>query len=94
LILGDLRLSPHSHNVTHKGKPVELTAREFDILRVLMAQPGKALSREEIMRFAWGPNTFLVPRVVDVHLGHLRVKLGPTGKKIETIPQVGYRIVP
>ncbi len=94
LILGDLRLSPHSHVVLYRGKSLELTLREFDILRVLLSHPGKALTREEIVRYAWGPNTFLVPRVVDVHLGHLRAKLGPVGRKIETIPQVGYRIVP
>jgi len=94
LALGELKLSIHSHKVLSKGKPVELTAREFDILRVLLTHPGKALTREEIVKFAWGPNTYLVPRVVDVHLGHLRNKLGPTGKKIETIPQIGYRIMP
>lgn len=94
LVMGDLRLSPHSHVVLYKGKPLELTLREFDILRVLLSHPGKALTREEIVRYAWGPNTYLVPRVVDVHLGHLRAKLGPMGRKIETIPQVGYRIVP
>jgi DNA-binding response OmpR family regulator len=94
LILGDLKLSLHSHKVLSKGKPIELTAREFDILRVLLSHPGKALTREEIVRFAWGPNTYLVPRVVDVHLGHLRNKLGPAGRKIETIPQIGYRMIP
>jgi DNA-binding response OmpR family regulator len=94
LILGDLKLSLHSHKVLCKGKPVELTAREFDILRVLLSHPEKALTREEIVRFAWGPNTYLVPRVVDVHLGHLRSKLGPSGRKIETIPQIGYRMIP
>jgi DNA-binding response OmpR family regulator len=94
LALGDLKLSLHSHKVLCKGKPVELTAREFDILRVLLSHPEKALTREEIVKFAWGPNTYLVPRVVDVHLGHLRNKLGPAGKRIETIPQIGYRIMP
>jgi DNA-binding response OmpR family regulator len=94
LILGDLKLSLHSHKVLYKEKPVELTAREFDILRVLLSHPEKALTREDIVKFAWGPNTYLVPRVVDVHLGHLRGKLGPAGRKIETIPQVGYRIMP
>jgi two-component system alkaline phosphatase synthesis response regulator PhoP len=94
LVMGDLKLSPDSHMVLYKGKPLELTLREFDILRVLLTQPGKALTREEIVRYAWGPNTFLVPRVVDVHLGHLRMKLGAMGRKIETVPQVGYRMVP
>ena len=94
LVLGDLKLSLHSHKVLYKEKPVELTAREFDILRVLLSHPEKALTREDIVKFAWGPNTYLVPRVVDVHLGHLRGKLGPAGRKIETIPQIGYRIMP
>ncbi len=68
--------------------------REFDILKVFLANPGKSLTREEIVKMAWGPNTTIVPKVVDVHMGHLRAKLGPEGKRIATVPQVGYKLVP
>jgi two-component system alkaline phosphatase synthesis response regulator PhoP len=91
LISGALRLSPESHETWCQGKPVALTLREFEILQALLSNPGKALSREQIVALAWGPSTAIVPKVVDVHLGHLRSKLGVEGKRIETVPQVGYR---
>jgi DNA-binding response OmpR family regulator len=89
---GILRLSPHSHEAWCKNKPLELTLREFDILQVFLMNEGKALTRDEIVKLAWGPSTAIVPRVVDVHVGHLRNKLGAEGRRIETIPQVGYKL--
>lgn len=91
---GHIRLSPAYHEVWCSEKPILLTLREFDILRVFLENAGKALTREDIVRMAWGPATAIVPKVVDVHVGHLRVKLGPEGKRIETIPQVGYKLIP
>ncbi|HVZ81064.1 MAG TPA: response regulator transcription factor, partial [bacterium] len=93
IISGKVRLSPTSHEVWCQDKPIALTLREFDILRIFLENPGKALSREEIVRLAWGPATAIVPKVVDVHVGHLRAKLGPEGKRVETVPQVGYKWV-
>ncbi|SRR5579871_1710587 len=91
---GNITLSPSSHEAWCVDKPLPLTLREFDILRVLLANPGKAFTREEIVKMAWGPATAIVPKVVDVHIGHLRVKLGPEGRRVETIPQVGYKLAP
>jgi DNA-binding response OmpR family regulator len=91
---GKIILSPSSHETWCADKPVSLTLREFDILRVFLANLGKALTREEIVKMAWGPATAIVPKVVDVHVGHLRLKLGPEGKRIETISQVGYKLAP
>ena len=91
---GKIRLSLDSHETWCSDKPVSLTLREFDILRVFLSNPGKALPREEIVRMAWGPATAIVPKVVDVHVGHLRLKLGSEGKRIETVPQVGYKLMP
>jgi len=88
---GRVKLSPTSHEVWCQDKPILLTLREFDILRIFLENPGKALSREEIVRLAWGPATAIVPKVVDVHVGHLRAKLGAEGKRVETVPQVGYK---
>src|SRR5581483_7311852 len=76
ILSGRVKLSPASHEVWCQDKPVLLTLREFDILRIFLENPGKALSREEIVRLAWGPATAIVPKVVDVHVGHLRAKLG------------------
>jgi DNA-binding response OmpR family regulator len=89
---GKINMSLASHETWCSEKPVSLTLREFDILRVFLSHPGKALSREEIVAKAWGPTTATVPKVVDVHVGHLRVKLGGEGKRIETVPQVGYKL--
>jgi two-component system alkaline phosphatase synthesis response regulator PhoP len=93
-VSGLLKLNTDAHEAWCKGKPVDLTLREFEILQVFLDNPGKALGRDEIVKLAWGPTTAIVPRVVDVHVGHLRNKLGAEGKRIETIPQVGYRLAP
>ena len=90
---GKIRLSPSSHEAWCSEKPVPLTLREFDLLRIFLSNPGKALTREELIKLAWGPTTAIVPKVVDVHVGHLRTKLGPEGKRIETVPQVGYKLL-
>ena len=94
IMSGAIRLSINSHEAWRGKEPVQLTLREFDILKVFLANPGKSLTREEIVKMAWGPNTTIVPKVVDVHMGHLRAKLGPEGKRIATVPQVGYKLVP
>lgn len=94
IISGEIVLSPSAHEAGCCGKTVPLTLREFDILRVFLSNVGKAFTREEIVKMAWGPSTAIVPKVVDVHVGHLRSKLGPEGKRIETVPQVGYKLVP
>lgn len=93
-VSGQLKLNADSHEAWCKGKQVDLTLREYEILQVFLDNPGKALGRDDIVRLAWGPTTAIVPRVVDVHVGHLRNKLGTEGKRIETIPQVGYRLAP
>lgn len=90
---GNIRLSPSSHEVWCLETPVPLTLREFDILRIFLSNPGKAMAREELIKLAWGPTTAIVPKVVDVHVGHLRTKLGSEGKRIETVPQVGYKLL-
>jgi DNA-binding response OmpR family regulator len=93
-VSGGLRLSEASHQAWRNDTPVNLTLREFDILAALAEHQGKALSREEIVGQAWGPSVFIVPRVVDVHIGHIRAKLGKLGKRIETVPQLGFRLAP
>ena len=69
---------------------VELTAMEFDLLRVLAEHAGMALSREQLLEKVWGTNYYGETRVVDVHIGHLRQKLGGEAV-IATVRGVGYR---
>jgi two-component system alkaline phosphatase synthesis response regulator PhoP len=92
LATGKLRLSKSTHEVWNDGKPVTLTLREFDVLRVLMEDEGRVLSREDIISRAWGPATSIAVRVIDVHISHLRAKLGKEGKRVETVPQVGFKL--
>ncbi len=94
IISGKIKLSSASHEAWSSDAPIQLTLREFDILRVFLLNPGKTLTREEMVRMAWGPATTIVSKVVDVHVGHLRAKLGAEGKRIATVPQVGYKLVP
>jgi len=92
-VAGKLRLSEESHEAWCGGKPLELTLREFELLAVLIGNPGKVLSRQELIAQAWGASTATVLKVIDVHIGHLRAKLGKDGKMIETVPQVGFKLV-
>ena len=70
--------------------PVELTSIEFDLLRALAENRGRVLSREQLLEKIWGAEYFGEMRVVDVHLGHVRQKLG-NESLIATVRGVGYR---
>jgi two-component system, OmpR family, alkaline phosphatase synthesis response regulator PhoP len=72
------------------GHPVELTAVEFDLLRVLAESRGRVLTREQLLEAVWGVTYYGEMRVVDVHLGHIRRKLG-SEKIVTTVRGVGYR---
>jgi two-component system alkaline phosphatase synthesis response regulator PhoP len=71
-------------------KPVELTAIEFDLLRALAENRGRVLTREQLLEKVWGGEYYGEMRVVDVHLGHVRQKLGDSDL-IATVRGVGYR---
>jgi DNA-binding response OmpR family regulator len=88
---GGLRLSRREHRAWLDGRELKLTLREFEVIAALASSPGEALTREQIIDRAWGPATVVVPKAVDVHVNHLRRKLGPAGASIQAVPQVGYR---
>jgi two-component system alkaline phosphatase synthesis response regulator PhoP len=79
-----------AHTVHMDGVPIELTSIEFDILRVLAENHGRVLTREGLLEKIWGAEYFGELRVVDVHLGHVRQKLGNEAL-ITTVRGVGYR---
>jgi two-component system phosphate regulon response regulator PhoB len=91
LVVGDLAINPGRHEVLVKGKPVELTHTEFQVLHFLARRPGWVFTRYQIVDGAQGEDTAVTDRSVDVHIVSLRRKLGACGKYIETVRGVGYR---
>jgi two-component system alkaline phosphatase synthesis response regulator PhoP len=85
-----VRIEPEAHRVWVDEQPVELTAIEFDLLKTLAENHGRVLSREQLLESVWGGTYFGELRVVDVHLGHVRRKMGEKNY-IETVRSVGYR---
>jgi two-component system alkaline phosphatase synthesis response regulator PhoP len=85
-----LRIDVAGRQVWMDDAPVELTAIEFDLLRTLAQNPGIVLSREQILEKVWGYEYYGEIRVVDVHIGHIRQKLG-SEEIIATVRGVGYR---
>jgi DNA-binding response OmpR family regulator len=80
--------------VSSNGAPVQLTYVEFEILRTLMAHPGRVYSRRMLLEVLWGSADFRDPRTIDVHVRHLREKLEPDSSHPEfilTVRSVGYR---
>ena len=91
-VMGDVALDNEAHTVTVKGKAVELTFKEFELLRCLMENPGKVFTRDMLLERIWGYDFGGETRTVDVHVRTLRQKLGDAGNLIETVRGVGYRI--
>jgi len=77
--------------VTVDAKPVKLTRREFELLRFLVENRNRVLSRDRLLERVWGYDRFIETRSVDVHVGRLRAKLGAAGQQIETVIGLGYR---
>lgn len=75
------------------GTPVRLTRREFELLRYLVENRNRVLSRDRLLERVWGYDQIIETRSVDVHVGRLRAKLGAAGRQIETVVGLGYRFV-
>lgn len=90
LRVGDIQLDNARRTVLAQGKSVELTYKEYELLRYLMINAEMVLSRESIMRFVWGTDFEGETRTVDMHIKTLRQKLGPCGRQIGTVRNVGY----
>jgi two-component system OmpR family response regulator len=94
LVVGDLSLDPATREVRRMGVAVQLTAKEFALLRFFMRHPGQVLSRDRLLEHAWEGAYDGVSNVVDVYVRYLREKVDrPFGlRTIETVRGVGYRL--
>lgn len=79
--------------VSVDGNPVRLTRREFELLRDLVRNKNRVVSRDRLLERVWGYDRMVETRSVDVHIGRLRSKLGPAGRQVETVVGLGYRFV-
>jgi two-component system, OmpR family, alkaline phosphatase synthesis response regulator PhoP len=73
------------------GTSIRLTRREYELLRFLVENRNRVLSRDRLLERVWGYDRFIETRSVDVHVGRLRAKLGAVGQQIETVIGLGYR---
>jgi DNA-binding response OmpR family regulator len=92
--IGGIVLTAGDRRVLVRGEPVRLTFSEYELLAWLMSGPGRAFSRQELLRAIWGDSAYRDPRAIDVHVRHLREKLELDPARpalIITVPGVGYR---
>ena len=92
LRLDELVLNKNEHTVTISGERINLTYKEYELLKLFMSNPGVAFSREKLLQKVWNTDYVAESRTVDMHIRTLRQKLGAYGSVIETIRNVGYRL--
>lgn len=91
LSLGDVSIDVGKRSVAVGGEIVELTYKEFELLKLLLASPGLVYSRQQILEKIWGIDFKMDTRTVDMHIKTLRHKLGKCGSIIQTVRNVGYK---
>jgi DNA-binding response OmpR family regulator len=90
----ELTIDPDTYAAKLKGRPLDLTYKEFELLRFLAQHPGRVFTRDQLLREVWGYDYFGGTRTVDVHVRRLRAKLGSEYESmIGTVRQVGYKFV-
>lgn len=92
LCVGELELNMDEHTVFAKGERIELTLKEYELLRLFMKNPGRVFTRDRLLEQLWETEYTGETRTVDVHIGTLRTKLGKCRDYIETVRGVGYRM--
>lgn len=91
--MDELCINEEAHEVTLHGKPLELTLKEYNLLRKLMASPGRVYTREQLLDSIWGIDYVGDIRTVDSHMARLRTKLGEWGgAHLKTVYGMGYKI--
>lgn len=93
ITVDELTIDLRQHIVTIRGKEIELTLKEFDLLHCLMKNAGRVFTRDELLDIVWGYGAETETRTVDVHIGTIRQKLGEYGSYIKTVRGLGYRFV-
>lgn len=89
---GGLSIHLDAHTVWVDGERIQLTFKEFELLRTFMSHPGMAFTRDQLLSDIWGMDYCGETRTVDMHIRTLRQKLGAYGRMIETVRNVGYRL--
>lgn len=90
-VIGDLRIEPDHRRIFQKDEPLELTATEYEVLRVLLAHAGSVVRKSDLMQWALGRPLEAFDRTLDMHVSNLRKKLGSDGSaRIETVRGLGY----
>ena len=92
IAVGEIEINTKKHEVTAAGEVVNLTLKEYELLKRLMKNPNIVVTRDCLLEDIWGYDFDGETRTVDVHVRTLRQKLGPCGEKIETVRGVGYRM--
>ncbi|WP_290726991.1 response regulator transcription factor [Fibrobacter sp. UBA2449] len=92
LALGGVTLDDQRRSVTVGGIAIELTFKEYELLKLLMSRPGTVFSRQQILEKIWGVDFDMDTRTVDMHIKTLRQKLGVQGSIIQTVRNVGYKV--
>lgn len=90
--IGNLELNLETYVVIENGERVQLTLKEYKLLRTFMENPQRVFTRDQLLEIVWGMDYVGETRTVDVHIGTLRTKLGECGNYIETVRGVGYRM--
>lgn len=92
LKFGGIALNPDEHTVSVDGERIQLTYKEYGLLRLFLTHPGTAFTRDMLFSEVWGEDYVGETRTLDMHIRTLRQKLGDYGKYIETVRNVGYRL--
>jgi len=92
LVVGPIELDEVRRLVMVHGRAVELSPREFSLLESFLRHPGQSLTRDQLIDQAWPFGVAITPNAVDAYVHYLRTKLGPAGRRLETIRGVGYRL--
>ncbi|MBU0650836.1 response regulator transcription factor [bacterium] len=88
----DLTMDLNKFEVLYKGQKIDLTTTEFNILKLLASKKGWVFSRDQILNNLWGDEKYVIDRTIDVHIKHLRTKLGEAGKYIKNVRGMGYKL--
>jgi DNA-binding response OmpR family regulator len=95
LEVGELRLDVRKQEVFNRGRRIELTHKEFQLLELLLRHPGEVISRDEFLRQVWGEDVYVTPRTVDTHMATVRKKIEDEADRpryVQSVRGAGYKL--